>query len=498
MIPQSVRRTPVRDARSSERRILAAFTVAIAAMLVLYSQTAAFAWDEGFHMLTAQLMAHGRRVYLDFMFPQTPLNAYWNSILLRLFGYTSWRTIHAAAALETAWAAWLAADYVFTRFPVEHWRLPAAMTTAALTGLNVVVVEFGPIGQAYALCLVCVLAAFRLAAIATNERNSLAAFGCGLFACAAPAASLLAAPFAPVFLVSIVRNTPAGKLRRAAEFCVGGLIPFIPLAWVFLQAPDVVKFNVLDFNMYYRRVLWPGNGQIIHDAGVALLWVDSSHALLLLTLFIAGVWAVRRDKVALAWKRDLNLCAICAAVECVWLLTARPTFGRYFVLIVPFLAIPASFGLYRIAGRLSPEGNRWLPVGIVLTLLSLGLGKMIFEDDSYSWSDLEDIARKVDQVSPPGARIYADEHIYFLVDRTPPAGMEHSNSHKLTMLDARAGRLHVISTTRLDSQLRSGAFGTYETCDDDEVERLDAGKLFRHEEDVSECSVYWQPAKTGQ
>jgi hypothetical protein len=365
-------------------------------------------------------------------------------------------------------------------------------------GLNVAVFQFGPIGQAYAWCIVCATAAFRLALPAVDQRSSLAAAACGLFACAAPAASLLAAPFAPIFLVWILRNTSAGKLRKAAAFCAGGLIAFAPLAWLFLQAPQIVKFNVLDFNIFYRRVLWPGSEQIRHDVDVALLGMDSSHALLLLTLFTAGIRAAQREDNASTWRRDLNLCALCAVVECAYLLTARPTFGRYFLLTVPFFAIPASFGLYWVATRFSPEGKRWPAVAVVLALLSLGLGRMIFENNSHTWSELEDLARKVSQVSPPGTRIYADEHVYFLLDRTPPAGMEHSNSHKLTLPGAEAGRLHLVSSDQLDSELRAGAFGTYETCDDDEVERLDAGKLFRREEDVWDCSVYWEPVKSAQ
>src|SRR5205807_2242556 len=55
MIPQSTRRVPAHRRLSSfERRVLAAFTAALGIALVAYSQTAAFAWDEGFHLLTAQ------------------------------------------------------------------------------------------------------------------------------------------------------------------------------------------------------------------------------------------------------------------------------------------------------------------------------------------------------------------------------------------------------------------------------------------------------------
>jgi hypothetical protein len=287
---------------------------------------------------------------------------------------------------------------------------------------------------------------------------------------------------------------------------VGGIIPFLPPAWLFVQAPGLVKFNVLDFNLFYRRVLWRGEEQIRHDLGVAFLWVDSAHALLLLALFLAGMYAIRRERPPdstwpretppdSTWRRDLSLSAVCALVEACWLLAARPTFGRYYLLVVPFLAIPASFGLYWLAGRLSNRGIRWAPVAATVALLTLGLGKMILEDDSYSWADLEDLAAKVNQVSPPGTRICADEHMYFLLDRTPPPGMEHANAHKLILNASDTARLQIIPSAELDRQIQSGAFGTYESCDDDEIDRLGVNKLFRHEEDVSECSVYWQPVR---
>ena len=65
--------------------LYAAFAI-LAAGAVVYSQTLAFHWDEGFHILTAYLIHLGKRPYLDFFFPQTPLNAYWNAVWLGIFG----------------------------------------------------------------------------------------------------------------------------------------------------------------------------------------------------------------------------------------------------------------------------------------------------------------------------------------------------------------------------------------------------------------------------
>ena len=58
--------------------------------LVVYSQTRAYTGDEGFHLLTDQLIRSGMRPYLDFCYPQASLNNYWNALWMNVFG-ESWR-----------------------------------------------------------------------------------------------------------------------------------------------------------------------------------------------------------------------------------------------------------------------------------------------------------------------------------------------------------------------------------------------------------------------
>src|SRR6202050_3882981 len=108
--------------------VVCSVVAVLAALLVAYSQTWSFAWDEGFHLLAAQLIDAGKTPYLDFCFPQTPLNAYWNAGWMRIFG-DSWRAVHAVAALLTAGAILLAADFVFARFhvPPPDWRVSPAV-----------------------------------------------------------------------------------------------------------------------------------------------------------------------------------------------------------------------------------------------------------------------------------------------------------------------------------------------------------------------------------
>src|SRR6266404_4534997 len=130
----------------------------IGAGILVYSQIWAFTWDESYHLLAAQLINHGKRPYLDFCFPQTPLDAYWYAAWMRLFGET-WRVPHAVSAVLVAATMWLAITYLCERLPLGGWRLSCAMVALAAIGLNSVVVEYGTTGQAYAMCLFLTFAA---------------------------------------------------------------------------------------------------------------------------------------------------------------------------------------------------------------------------------------------------------------------------------------------------------------------------------------------------
>src|SRR5437764_219495 len=101
-----------------------------AAAFLTYALTRAFTYTEGYHWLAAQLIGAGKQPYIDFCFPQTPLNAYWNAAWMRLLG-AHWRVPHALAALLTIAAVTLTADFVCRRFPVRAW----ALSTAIVAGL---------------------------------------------------------------------------------------------------------------------------------------------------------------------------------------------------------------------------------------------------------------------------------------------------------------------------------------------------------------------------
>ena len=169
---------------------------AIGAGLLYYSQTAAFAWDEGFHLLAAQLIKAGKRPYADFFFAQAPLNAYLNAFWMSLFGET-WRAPHAVDAVFSSAAVFLVAQYVWSRFTdPPGWRVAAAVVAAVSVGLNVEFVEFSTL-QAYGPALFFSVAAFRVTVLRRYF------FVAGVLAGAAAGCTLLTAPVALVLLVWI-------------------------------------------------------------------------------------------------------------------------------------------------------------------------------------------------------------------------------------------------------------------------------------------------------
>jgi hypothetical protein len=359
--------------------LLIVVVLLLTAGLVWYSQVFAFVWDEGYHLLAAQLIARGKRPYLDFCFPQTPLNAYWNAALLRVFGDT-WRVIHAGAALLTGGAIMLIADYVYFRFPVRQWRSAAALTAALPVAGSVLVVKFATAGQGYGLCLFTMLAAFRLSISAVDSATALRAGLAGCFAAAAAASSLLTAPVWLVLALWILLYNQAGnRWTKMAAFVAGSMIPFLPVLYLFSIGPRQVMFGIFEYQLHYRQVRW--YGAMAHNIGVFTSWIDSSQAFLLLLLSVTSlIFVAYRSGWSQRQRAEFYLCGCLSLTLAIHISTALPAFERYYLLTAPFLGILASAGLYYVSTRLYGSDRPALSLAVFALLFSLSLAKRLIED----------------------------------------------------------------------------------------------------------------------
>lgn len=465
----------------------------LGAGLLIYSQTAAFTGDEGFHLLAAQLIDDGKRPYIDFCFPQTPLNAYWNAAWMRAFGQT-WRVPHAVSAVLVMAAMLLAAHFVYTRLPeARNWRVGAALAAMLCIALNPMVVEYGPLAQAYAVCLFLLVAGFRLTIASTDGASVWPALGVGLCAGAAAASSLLTATAAPVFLLwLLIYNRAGSRWLKAAAYFLGVAVPFLPVVWLLKQSPRVVMFNLFEYHLFFRKLYWENTTQ--HDLEIVTSWIDSGQALLLILLAAAGVLFIRfRSRWEDRLRKEFYLCAWLTVGIGVETCTAHPTFSRYFLLMVPFVAMLASVGLYFAGVSLYQPGRSFWPVAILAFLSSLGLGKSLYQrhNDVRTWADHERMAKKIDEVAPRNAPIFADEEIYFLTRRIPPPGLEFSYSHKLNLPAPLMAQLHIVTQAQLNKMAAAGAFAAAATCDDDAADEMELPSLYEHKINIDDCAVYW-------
>ena len=487
------------DRRRRDRSglLFSAVFVLISAALLAYSQTRSFVWDEGFHLIAAQLINSGKTPYIDFCFPQTLLNAYWNAALMRWFG-ENWRVTHVGATLFVIAAVFLMADFVRRRFPVRNWRLACAITIACMIGLDVVVMQFGTIAQAYGMGLFLTVAGFRAAVAGVERKTPTLVFVSGLLAGAAASSTLLAAAGAPVLLIWIwFYNRAGNRWIKAAAFIVGVLIPFAPVFWLFAKAPRQTFFNVVQYQALFRRVNW--GKATAHDVGVLSDWLNSTQALLMGILAITGAWFVwKKANWSPERRAEFYLAAWLCLIPGAYIATAHPTFGRYFIFLIPFMAMLSTVGLYVIGSKLGSPSRSFWPAALVSTLIALCLAKGLYDDrDAVQWKDYEKIARKVQQVTPPNKIFMADELVYFLLHRTPPPGMEFSYSHKLQLSAAEERLYHIVSEAELKKEVQAGRFYTVETCKDDTIDSFDLDDLFPNDVDIGECTVFWGKVNAG-
>ncbi|HEY3826147.1 MAG TPA: hypothetical protein VGL82_16390 [Bryobacteraceae bacterium] len=474
--------------------ILVGVITLLAAGLELYAQTDAFAWDEGFHVLTAQLITRGRRPYVDFNFSQTPLNAYWNAFWMIVLPQ-SWRTVHAVASLMTTGAILLTADFLFFRFHVESWRFPAALMASFVIGLNVLIVQYGTIGQAYGLSLLLIVAAFRLTVVSVDRKGVLQAALAGLLSSAAAGATLLTAPVCPVLAVWLAFcNRQGNRGAKLTAFIAAAMLPFLPVLYLFRKGPSQTVFNIIQYNLIFRQVEW--SGAVPHDIGVVLSWLNSAQALLLGLLAIAGLLFIRfRSEWTKPERAESWLCGWLALALAVHISSAHPTFQRYYLFAIPFLTILGAAGLYSVSTRLYVPNRPFWPIFALTAIFSLELAKALHDKhDNVNWRDLEKVAAKVDQVTPPGATLLSDEHIYFLTRRPPPSGMELADSHKLDFPPERAIPLHLVSEAEELKQIKAKRFATAVDCDKGhKVGAEDFQKVYKQKFEFDTCTVYWDP-----
>jgi hypothetical protein len=124
-------------------------------------------------------------------------------------------------------------------------------------------------------------------------------------------------------------------------------------------------------------------------------------------------------------------------------------------------------------------------------LLLFGLSKFLYERREFDWNRYQELARKVEEVTPRASLLYANEPIYFLTKRIPPPGLELYYTHKLDLGARKNALFHLIPGDDLKREVESGRFAAAYSCDDDEISDFGLEKLYKKRADLLDCSIFW-------
>jgi len=134
---------------------------------------------------------------------------------------------------------------------------------------------------------------------------------------------------------------------------------------------------------------------------------------------------------------------------------------------------------YIVSQFARPMQPRW-PVVLVSSILAISLARDLYDDWDGApwWGRLSNIARKLDQVVPRSAPVFADESIYFLTRRTPPSGMEHDRFAQAST-ETRDGKAAAIfPKAELTKQIAAGRFAAVASCEDTDALTISASRRF--------------------
>jgi len=123
------------------------------------------------------------------------------------------------------------------------------------------------------------------------------------------------------------------------------------------------------------------------------------------------------------------------------------------------------------------------------------LGRTMFDEwGAHSWPGLAAVAKKINEVTPRGAPVLAQETVYFASGREAPAGMEFHAAQDLNLGAQANALLHIVPQAELDREIQAGRFATAAYCGDDDVtDKIAKAGVYREKWETGDCTVFWNP-----
>ena len=285
-------------------------------------------------------------------------------------------------------------------------------------------------------------------------------------------------------------------MRKSLGYLAGAAISFVPLAWLATKAPHQMWFSLVSFALYHRGSSFRSEER--WNFQVMTGWLVSPQGLLLALLVVVGLlflflWSDydRRQ------RSPFYLCIWLAGGWGAYLAIPYPTFPQYFVLVLPYVSILATLGLYALQVRITPYITPMRVVVSVILLFILGLAKSADarpKEYRDRWPRIEAVANELNRVTPQGAMILADDGIYFAAHRIPLRGLENSYG-RLMRIPVEMSRV-LVATPRAEvlQWVAEGRFATISSCwpYDRRDDTMALYRLYPNHRTVKGCDLFWK------
>ena len=482
---------------------------AVFALAIVLSQWPLAAGDM-YHVLAAQMVAAGRKPYLDFFLQQVPLYPLICGAWLRIFG-TSWHAANLFSGLLICGSAAIVARIASRIYTEAEWGTKGSIVAVLLVGLNLQVAQSGDDAQPYALCMFFSLSAWLLALDA--RPTTLRTFLTGLAASAAVNTTLLALPF---FLLltgwCAFQTAGSDRLRRLFWLVCGAVVASIPLAYLAMLAPAQTWFSIVEFQLVYRTA---GVQPTVASQNLReiLDLVRSIQGAVLILLSLAGTLFLFDRKAPVSTRRSLGYVAFIAVIWALYLALLPLTWHMYFDLVLPFVSLLAAAGLCQLCARarLSQWSSKILTGTILLYSLGLAIpvAAGVISGRASRWAPQEEAARIVNAETGPSQPVFFDdESVYVAARRLPPRGLENSAIlNPGTQLGAvvrlptgeyqRAG---LVPPEKNEDQLRAGNFAAVvltKATDDARIQAVRSGGLYSQSAETKNYVIFWKSKVQG-
>lgn len=378
---------------------------AMTAFFTFMSLKRLIAQDEGFYLLAAKLVVHGQLPYLDFFYPQMPLQPYLYGGWLLLFG-ESWTSLRLCSALCVALTGALLTSLVYERCGVFFAFLACALFT-----LSRLIFVHATTTKTYALSLLLLVGGYGLlssrALHAWRPRFFLAGVAFGM-------AVSVRAPLALVLPVVLLWGSSSGW-RAVRSLAVGIGIGLAPSALFFLLDPELFWFNNLGYHLG-RAGEEPSQAalrsrELVSEVVFGLRESGRFETLrfpvLLYLSAIFALWRVSR-------RRWPDLAFAVALVLLVGAFLPVPTYVQYFVVTVPFLILCTVRLLHELAQILPRRVVPFVLAVVAVYLLLPQLLHLSADVRSYTVSGAGVIG--INKRTAPSWRIETVEQIAEYID----------------------------------------------------------------------------------